>query len=60
METSTITQYAHALYAAHGDKAEHEAAQKAQAANDNGNPEEAKRWQSIRMHIKELRGARQT
>lgn len=60
MQTSIITQYAHALYAAHGDRAEHEAARKAQVANGNGESDEAKRWQSIRLHIKELRGARQT
>ncbi len=60
MQTSSLTQYAHALYAAHGDKAEHEAALKAQAANKDGNPDEAEKWQNIRMHIKELRGARQT
>lgn len=60
MQTSTVSQYAHALYAAHGDRAELEAAQKAKAANDNGAREEAERWNNIRLHIKELRGARQT
>ncbi|OAN84277.1 hypothetical protein A8B78_07355 [Jannaschia sp. EhC01] len=60
MQTQSITEYAHALYAAHGNRAEHEAARKAKVANDNGAREEAERWQSIRLHIKELRGARQT
>jgi len=60
MQTSATAQYAHALYAAHGDKAEHEAAQKAHVANDNGDRVGAERWQSIRQHIKELRGAHQT
>ena len=32
----------------------------AQAAEAEGQPEEAKKWQSIRMQIKEMRGARQT
>lgn len=59
MQTGSTTRYAHALYRAHGDMAEVEAARKAQAANDEGQPEEAARWQSIRMHIRELRGARQ-
>lgn len=60
MQTSSTTQYAHALYAAHGDKAEYEAARKAQVAAEEGENDEARKWQSIRLHIKELRGARQT
>jgi len=60
MGTSDLIQYAHALYSAHGDKAEAEAAQKAvqaEAANDNA---EAARWRLIRGHIKELRGPKST
>lgn len=57
MLQSDITQYAHALYEAHGDKAEAEAAQKARNA---ASPEDAKKWEKIRIHIKEMRGARQT
>ena len=58
MRTSEITEYARALYAAHGDKAEAEAAQKARnydAARDVAN---AKTWRAIRRAIKEYRGAR--
>ncbi|MEM7721601.1 MAG: hypothetical protein AAF376_04450 [Pseudomonadota bacterium] len=57
MQTATIIQHAHALYRAHGDKAEAEAAQKARAAQD---PAEAEAWRKIRMKIKELRGPRVT
>ncbi|MEJ6389005.1 hypothetical protein [Gymnodinialimonas ulvae] len=57
MLQSDITQYAHALFVAHGDKAEAEAAQKARNAQ---NTAESRKWDQIRLHIKELRGARQT
>lgn len=57
MLQSDITQYAHALYVAHGDKAEAEAAKK---ARDAKNMAESRKWEKIRLHIKELRGARQT
>lgn len=60
MQTNALHQYAHSLYAAHGDHAEAEAAQKARVANENGQTAEAEKWNSIRMHIKELRGARET
>ena len=59
MQTSSITQYAHALYRAHGDMAEVEAARKAHEADTDGQADEARKWQSIRMQIKELRGAHQ-
>jgi len=57
MNTQDIVQHAHALYRAHGDRAELEAAQKAKRASD---PSEAETWQKIRMKIKELRGPRAT
>ncbi|MFV1877009.1 MULTISPECIES: hypothetical protein [unclassified Nioella] len=60
MGTSDLIQYAHALYNAHGDKAEAEAAQKALAEENAGNVEEAQKWRSIRGHIKELRGPKST
>ena len=53
MKTQEIVQYAHALYEAHGDKAEAEAAQKATDEKAAGNADEAEKWQKIRMHIKE-------
>lgn len=60
MGTSDLIQYAHALYSAHGDKAEAEAAQKALAEESAGNTEEAAKWRSIRGHIKALRGPKST
>jgi hypothetical protein len=57
MNTQDIIQHAHALYRAHGDQAEVEAAQKAQSANS---PSEAEDWRKIRFKIKELRGPRAT
>lgn len=60
MQHADLVQYARSLYDAHGDKAEAEAAQKAAAARDAGKAEDAEKWEKIRLHIKELRGARQT
>jgi hypothetical protein len=60
MGTSDLIQYAHALYNAHGDKAEAEAAQKALAEETSGNVDEAQKWRAIRGHIKELRGPKST
>ncbi|WP_224815219.1 hypothetical protein [Hasllibacter sp. MH4015] len=57
MQHAEMTQYAHALYRARGDKAEVEAAQKARDAKTET---DARKWERIRLHIKELRGARQT
>jgi hypothetical protein len=60
MQHKDLVQYARSLYDAHGDKAEAEAAQKAAAARDEGHADDAEKWDKIRTHIKELRGARQT
>jgi len=60
MGTSDLIQYARALYNAHGDKAEAEAAQKVVAAQGTGDQEEAEKWRLIRGHIKELRGPKVT
>ncbi|MEM9780153.1 MAG: hypothetical protein AAF813_09540 [Pseudomonadota bacterium] len=57
MKTQDLVQHAHALYRAHGDQAEVEAAQKEKAAST---PAEAEDWRSIRFKIKELRGPRMT
>jgi len=60
MGTSDLIQYAHALYTAHGDKAEAEAAQKATQAEAANDTAEADKWRLIRSHIKELRGPKAT
>lgn len=56
METQKIAQYARALYDAHGDKAEAEAAQKAKQHEEAGELSEAKDWHAIRAAIREIRG----
>lgn len=60
MDYSDLVQYARSLYDAHGDKAEAEAAQKAAAAREAGNSDDAATWEKIRHRIKELRGPRAT
>lgn len=60
MKMQDIAQYAHALYEAHGDKAEAEAARKASDEEAAGNEAAAEKWLKIRRHIKELRGPRAT
>lgn len=60
MGTGDLIEYARSLYDVHGDKAEAEAAQKAQAEEKAGNAAEAEKWRKIRMHIKEIRGPRST
>ena len=59
MEASKITEYARALYEAHGDKAEAEAAQKAKKHEEAGEEKEAATWRSIRAAISQIRGAHQ-
>ncbi len=54
MQTSEIVKYAHALYRAHGDRAEYEAAQKATQAQDE---KEAETWRRVRLEIRQMRGA---
>ena len=60
MEDSKISEYAHALYKAHGDKAEAEAAQKARQYEEAGNTVEAGTWRKIRKAISQMRGPRQS
>ena len=57
MNAEQISQLAHALYRAHGDKAEAEAAAK---ARDAGATEEAEDWQAVRAAIRQLRGANES
>ncbi len=60
MDAIQTAQYARALYGAHGDKAEAEAAEKARscaAANRQG---EAEQWQAVRQAIRQLRGPNQS
>lgn len=59
METSKVAEYARALFEAHGDKAEAEAAQKAKHHEDAGDVKEAQVWRAVRAAIREIRGAHQ-
>ncbi|WP_299608284.1 hypothetical protein [uncultured Tateyamaria sp.] len=53
------SQHAHALYRAHGDKAEAEVAQRERMAVEAGKTEEAQDWRRIRASIRQIRGANQ-
>ncbi|SDD97384.1 hypothetical protein [Ruegeria marina] len=60
MDAIRSAEYARALYAAHGDKAEAEAAQKEQHCKAMGNLDQAEDWQAVRRAIRQLRGANQS
>jgi len=51
-----IDDYARRLYAASGDRAEYEAAQKAKACEARGAKGEAEQWRKVREKIRILRG----
>lgn len=59
MDAIQTAEYARALYSAHGDRAEAEAAQKARACEAANNPGEAEQWQAVRRAIRQLRGPNQ-
>ncbi len=59
MDALKTAQHARALYSAHGDKAEAEAAQKAREFDATGNVEEAQNWQAVRASIRQMRGPNQ-
>lgn len=54
-----VAEYARALYEAHGDKAEAEAARKMTVAEEAGKAEEVDQWRKIREAVRALRGANQ-
>jgi hypothetical protein len=60
MDVIKNTEIARALYRAHGDKAEIEAAQCENRFKDAGNKDEAEKWRAIRGSIRSLRGANQS
>lgn len=60
MDVIKTTEIAHALYRAHGDRAEFEAAQKERQLKDAGDENEAANWRAIRGNIRRLRGANQS
>lgn len=60
MNITKATELAHALYRAHGDKAEAEAAQRKQQSEDAGNAADAAQWRTIQQQIRQFRGANQS
>jgi len=60
MEISRVTEFARALYDAHGDKAEAEAAKKAKEYEEAGEESDAADWNAIRAAIRTIRGANQS
>lgn len=57
MPWKQTAQYARALYEAHGDKAEAEAAAKMNEAEAAGRADEASDWHDVRTAVRALRGA---
>jgi hypothetical protein len=51
-----IDDYARQLYAAHGDRAEYEAAQKAKDSAAKGDAQTAEQWRQVREAIRVMRG----
>lgn len=58
MKTTSIAAIAEELLAAHGDKAEAEAAQKALQSEQAGNPADASDWKKVRAAISQMRGSK--
>ena len=56
MKITDVTAMAEQLLAAHGDKAEAEVAQRATAADEAGNSDEAEQWRKVRTALNALRG----
>lgn len=56
MSMVQIDDYARQLYAAHGDRAEYEAAQKAKDSASKGDTATAEQWRQVREAIRVLRG----
>jgi hypothetical protein len=57
MEAMKIVEIAQALFRAHGDKAELDAAQKERHYKNAGQDDEAAHWRAIRGSIRQMRGA---
>lgn len=59
MDALRTSEYARALFAAHGDRAEAEAAQKMRECEVAGRPDEAEDWKRIRLAVSGMRGPHQ-
>ncbi|MDA7963889.1 hypothetical protein [Ruegeria sp.] len=60
MDAVKTAQYARALYSAHGDRAEAEAAQKMRECEAAGKRQQAQDWQAVRRTIRQIRGPNQS
>lgn len=60
LDAVKVSEYAQALYRAHGDKAEAEAAQRCRDSREKGDTEGAETWRRIRAAIAQMRGPRAT
>ncbi|KAE9630467.1 hypothetical protein FEE96_07745 [Parasedimentitalea maritima] len=60
MNAIQTAEFARALYSAHGDKAEAEAAHKMQECEAAGNSDKVQDWKAIRQAIRALRGPNQS
>ena len=57
MRMQDIHDFARQLFEAHGDKAEAEAQQRAQKAEQENDKEQAEDWRRVRAAIREMRGS---
>jgi hypothetical protein len=60
MDTTDIAAVARNMYQAQGAKAVAEAAQNAERFKQAGDEEQAKMWQRVEIHLREMTGPRQT
>lgn len=60
MDALQTAEYARALFAAHGDKAEAEAARKMRECQAAGEQQQAEDWQAVRQSIRQIRGPNQS
>lgn len=59
MDAIRTTEYARALFSAHGGRAQAEAARRMRESADAGRGDEAEDWKKIRLAVSEMRGPRQ-
>lgn len=60
MDAIKISEYAHALYSSHGDRAEAEVSKKMRESEEAERFDEANDWKAIRQAIRSLRGPNQS
>ena len=59
-KATDVSALAHYLFATQGPKAIAEAARKAESFREAGDEEQARTWQRVEEHLREMRGPRQT